>query len=57
VVKSATANSPLKILYIDIDENSRAILGVGDGNTSISVETEKDKQDRKQFLRNIGYKR
>jgi len=34
----------------------RGILGVIDGEKSKSIETEKDKQERKTFLRKIGYK-
>jgi adenosine/AMP kinase len=34
----------------------RAILGVVDGFRSKGVEAETDIEDRKQFLRKIGYK-
>ncbi|MCX9011875.1 MAG: adenosine-specific kinase [Candidatus Methanoperedens sp.] len=35
----------------------RGILGVVDGESPKGIEGEKDIQDRKSFLRNIGYKR
>ncbi|MGA8855937.1 MAG: adenosine-specific kinase, partial [Candidatus Bathyarchaeia archaeon] len=37
-------------------EQGRGILGIVDGYASKGVETEKDVQDRKTFLRKIGYK-
>jgi len=50
----ATANSVEVI--IAQTEQGRAILGVVDGFSSKGIETEKDVQDRKSFLRMIGYK-
>lgn len=50
----ATAN-PVEVLIAET-EMGRGILGVIDGEKSKGVETEKDKQDRKSFLRKIGYK-
>lgn len=50
----ATAN-PVEVLIAET-EMGRGILGVIDGKKSKGVETEKDKQDRKSFLRKIGYK-
>jgi uncharacterized protein len=50
----ATAN-PIEVIYIET-EQGRAILGVVDGFRSKGVETEKDVEERKQFLRKIGYK-
>jgi adenosine/AMP kinase len=35
----------------------RAILGVVDGLSPKGIETEKDADERRQFLRKIGYKR
>jgi len=35
----------------------RGVLGVIDGNSPKGVETDKDVQERKEFLRMIGYKR
>jgi len=37
-------------------EQDRGVLGVVDGHAAKGIETEKDVQDRKQFLRKIGYK-
>jgi len=37
-------------------EQSRGILGVIDGYPPKGIETEKDIEDRKNFLRTIGYK-
>lgn len=37
-------------------EQGRAILGVVDGYRAKGVETEKDIEERKEFLRKIGYK-
>ncbi len=50
----ATAN--LVEVLIAETEMGRGILGVIDGEKSKGIETEKDKQDRKSFLRKIGYK-
>jgi uncharacterized protein len=37
-------------------EQGRAIIGVVDGFKSKGIETEGDVEERKQFLRKIGYK-
>lgn len=50
----ATAN-PTQVLVAEID-NSRAVLGVADGEKPKGIETEKDINWRKNFLRQIGYK-
>ncbi len=50
----ATAN-PVEVLIAET-VMGRGILGVIDGEKSKGIETEKDKQDRKSFLRKIGYK-
>lgn len=50
----ATAN-PIEVIFIET-EQGRAILGVVDGFKSKGIETEEDVEDRKQFLREIGYK-
>ena len=50
----ATAN-PVEVLIAETDMG-RGILGVVDGEKSKGIEIEKDKQDRKFFLRKIGYK-
>lgn len=51
----ATAN-PVEIILAET-EQGRGVLGVVDGVKSRGVESEKDKQDRREFLRKIGYKR
>ncbi|HXX96208.1 MAG TPA: adenosine-specific kinase [Candidatus Bathyarchaeia archaeon] len=50
----ATAN-PIEVIFIET-EQGRAILGVVDGFKSKGIETESDVEDRKRFLRTIGYK-
>jgi hypothetical protein len=50
----ATAN-PFQVILAET-EQGRGILGIVDGYASKGVETEKDVQDRKTFLRKIGYK-
>ncbi|RLF60783.1 MAG: hypothetical protein DRN37_02145 [Thermoplasmata archaeon] len=55
----ATAN-PVKVLVYETqngDGVGRGIVGVVDGFKSKGVETEDDKKERREFLRNIGYKR
>ncbi|MBN1677219.1 MAG: adenosine-specific kinase [Candidatus Thermoplasmatota archaeon] len=51
----ATAN-PVEVIVAE-NERGRGILGVIDGEKPKGVETEKDAEDRKAFLRKIGYKR
>ncbi len=53
-VYAATAN-PLQVIVAET-EQGRGVLGVVDGHAAKGIETEKDVQDRKQFLRKIGYK-
>ncbi len=50
----ATAN-PTEVIVAETKQG-RAILGVVDGGSPIGVENEKDIQERKDFLRKIGYK-
>ena len=50
----ATAN-PVEVIIAET-EQGRGVLGVIDGLSTLGVETEKDIQERKDFLRNIGYK-
>jgi uncharacterized protein len=50
----ASAN-PIEVIFVET-EQGKAILGVVDGFKSKGIETEKDVEERKQFLRNIGYK-
>jgi uncharacterized protein len=53
-IHCATAN-PIEIILAET-EHGRAIVGVADGYRSKGVEADTDIEDRKQFLRNIGYK-
>ncbi len=50
----ATAN-PVEVIIVE-SEQGRGILGVIDGLKSKGIETEKDIEERKVFLRKIGYK-
>jgi uncharacterized protein len=50
----ATSN-PIEVIFIET-EQGRAIIGVVDGFKSKGIETEGDVEERKQFLRKIGYK-
>jgi adenosine/AMP kinase len=50
----ATAN-PIEVIFIET-EQGRAILGVVDGFKPKGIETEENIEERKQFLRKIGYK-
>lgn len=51
----ATAN-PLDVIVAENDRG-RGVVGVIDGERPKGVETAKDVEDRKAFLRKIGYKR
>ena len=51
----ATANE-VEVVITQTDLG-RGVLGVIDGNSPKGVETDKDVQERKEFLRMIGYKR
>jgi hypothetical protein len=51
---AATAN-PLEVVVAET-EQGRGIMGVIDGSKSKGIETEKDLQERRAFLRKIGYK-
>ena len=51
----ATAN-PLQVLVVETPKG-RGVIGVVDGEPPLGVETEKDVEARKGFLRKIGYKR
>lgn len=50
----ATAN-PVQVIVVE-SEQGRGILGVIDGYSPKSVETDSDIEERKKFLRTIGYK-
>jgi len=51
----ATANE-VEVIIVETDLG-RGVLGVIDGNSPKGVETDKDVQERKEFLRMIGYKK
>jgi adenosine/AMP kinase len=53
-VYAATAN-PLEVIVVET-EQGRGVLGVVDGFKSTGLETEKEVEERKAFLRNIKYK-
>jgi uncharacterized protein len=53
-VYCATAN-PIEVIFVETEQGT-AILGVVDGFKSKGVEAETDIEERKQFLRKIGYK-
>ena len=53
-IMAATAN-PLEVLVVET-EQGRGIIGVVDGHSPLGVESDSDKDERKRFLRNIGYK-
>jgi adenosine/AMP kinase len=50
----ATAN-PVEVIVAET-EQGRGVLGVVDGSSPKGVETEQDAQNRRDFLRKIGYK-
>lgn len=50
----ATAN-PIEVIVAET-ETGRAVLGVVDGSGPKGVEGEKERKERKEFLRKIGYK-
>ncbi|MEZ0290139.1 MAG: adenosine-specific kinase [Sulfolobales archaeon] len=52
---AATAN-PLQVIVAETDQG-RGVIGVVDGYTPLDVEREEDVNERKHFLRRIGYKR
>lgn len=54
-IYSATAN-PVKAI-VAYEGSLGGILGVIDGEGPKGIETEEDQKKRKEFLRNIGYKR
>jgi adenosine/AMP kinase len=53
-VYAATAN-PLEVMIAETTQG-RGIIGVVDGLKSKGIETDKDINERRQFLRKIGYK-
>ena len=55
-VHCATAN-PTTVLLGKLDNDRKAIIGVADGLCSTNLENQADKEERKDLLRKIGYKR
>ena len=53
-IYAATAN-PIQVIVAETDQG-RGILGVIDGSKPKDIESSKDAEDRKAFLRKIGYK-
>jgi len=51
----ASAN-PVQVIVAEAKDGSRGILGVIDGARPKGVESEEDRQWRKEFLRKVGYK-
>jgi adenosine/AMP kinase len=51
---AATAN-PIKVILART-ENTNAIIGIADGYSPVGVESDLDKEKRRKFLRDIGYK-
>jgi adenosine/AMP kinase len=51
----ATAN-PLQVIVVETDQG-RGVIGVVDGYTAVGVEDKEKEEERKVFLRKIGYKR
>ena len=47
--------NPIEVIFVETEQGI-AILGVADGFKSKGVEAETDIEERKQFLRKIGYK-
>jgi len=45
----------VEIIFVDTVQG-RAILGIVDGFKPKGIETDNDMDERKKFLRNIGYK-
>jgi len=50
------SGNPVQVIVAEAEDGSRGILGVIDGARPKSIESEEDKQWRKEFLRKIGYK-
>ena len=53
-VFAATAN-PLQVLFAET-EQGRGVIGVVDGSSPLGVEGDKEKRERHDLLRTIGYK-
>ncbi|WP_337860018.1 adenosine-specific kinase [Ferroplasma sp.] len=51
----AATSNPIKVILART-ENTNAIIGVADGYSPVGVESNADKEKRRKFLRDIGYK-
>ncbi|MEM0139129.1 MAG: adenosine-specific kinase [Ferroplasma sp.] len=51
----AATSNPIKVIVARM-EGGNAILGVADGYSPLGTETQADKEKRRKFLRDIGYK-
>ncbi len=54
-IYAATAN-PLMVIVAEVQPERRGVIGVVDGHSPLGVEGDKDREERKAFLRKIGYK-
>ncbi|MEL9991923.1 MAG: adenosine-specific kinase [Thermoproteus sp.] len=54
-IHAATAN-PLKVLVAEVEPERRGVIGVVDGHSPLGVEDAANREERKAFLRKIGYK-
>lgn len=54
-IYAATAN-PLQVIIAETSQG-RAVLGVVDGFKTLGIESSEDKNERRELLRRIGYKR
>lgn len=52
----AASGNDISVVVLEEGEQ-RGIIGVLDGYSPLGVESEEDKDERKKFLRNIGYKK
>ncbi len=52
----ATAND-ISVIVADDSNQGRGVIGVIDGKSPLGLENQEDKDKRKKFLRDIGYKR
>jgi adenosine/AMP kinase len=53
----ATANLASAVGFLYANTQTEAVIGVVDGYTPVGVEGDKDRKERHEFLRRIGYKK
>ncbi|HDJ89547.1 MAG TPA: adenosine monophosphate-protein transferase [Thermoprotei archaeon] len=51
----AATSNPLQVILVETKQG-RGIIGVIDGGKTLGVESQKDIEERREFLRKIGYK-